>query len=907
MALEAGTRLGPYEVLSGIGAGGMGEVYRAKDTRLERTVAIKVLNSALIASPELKARFDREAKVISQLQHPNICVLHDVGSENGTDFLVMEFLEGESLAERLRKGPLSAQDLLNIAIEIADALEKAHRAGVVHRDLKPGNVMLTKAGAKLLDFGLAKPFAAGASATAGSGSSASVFAAAMTQTSPAHSPGSPLSTAGALIGTVQYMSPEQIQGVEADARSDIFAFGVMLFEMATGKRAFEGKTQASIVGQILAVDPPSVSTLRPETPPGLDRVIRICLDKDPDERVQTVHDLKLELQRIAESAAIVPAAAPVVAPARQPWLLWIVAAVLAIAVIALGVWYVQMLRVPQVSVHSYVLPPGKSEFNFLANWAGPAVVSPDGRRIAFIAKKPISGEDVLWVQPLNSPTAQPMAGTENAGYPFWSYDSRYVGFFANGKLEKIDANGGPPQVLCDASSGRGGTWNQDDVILFTPSTGTGLSKVSAAGGVPAQVLTLDTKAGEISQRWPEFLPDGKHFLFWIQLSGSTAGGGIYSGSLDSPEHKLLVTTGSSGAYAEPGYLLFVRDGALMAQRLNTRKLQLEGDATPIADHVAVNTSTYRSVFTVSRTGNLLYLGSGETSGSHLNWFGVDGKQTGAAVAEAGLYYQPALSPDGKRLAAGIESGATMDIWVVDLQRHTKTRLTFGPGRSSWPVWSPDGRWIYYSNNGGGADNHIYRRPADGTGNSESVVVTEGVTEIPSAITADGKYLSYFLQERKVSNGFDVYALPLFGDKKPIPQVTTKFNEVVPRFSPDGKWLAYMSNETGQMEVYVKPFPGESGKYQVSTSGGATPRWRADSRELYFVKNDTIMAVDVRVNASALELGTPRELIKVPMAPSPIGPYDVSADGKKFLVNQLGEAKVLAPLTLVTNWTADLKK
>jgi serine/threonine protein kinase len=422
MALTSGTRLGPYEIQSPLGAGGMGEVYRARDTRLERTVAIKVLNAQLVGNTELRARFEREAKIISQLQHPHICVLHDVGNEGLVDYLVMEFLQGESLADRLRRGPLAPEQVLTIAIEIADALEKAHRAGVVHRDLKPGNVMLTKSGAKLLDFGLAKPLGATGAAGTGSGS-ASVLAAALTQTMPSPSPTTPLSAAGAVIGTVQYMSPEQIQGIEADARSDIFAFGVMLFEMVTGKRTFEGKTQASIVGQILAVEPPSVSTLRPGTPPGLDRLIRLCLDKDPDERIQTAHDLKLQLQAVVEAQPTAPA--PTVAAVRRLWLPWAAAAVLAVAAVAFAAAYFQSLRAQQVSVHSYILPPDKTTFMLTGNVAGPPVLSPDGVRIAFVART-ADGKQMLWIRPLNSAIAQPMSGTDGATYPFWSADSRYA-------------------------------------------------------------------------------------------------------------------------------------------------------------------------------------------------------------------------------------------------------------------------------------------------------------------------------------------------------------------------------------------------------------------------------------------------------------------------------------------------
>src|SRR5271169_6641852 len=670
MALTSGTRLGPYEIESPLGAGGMGEVYRARDTRLERTVAIKVLNGQLVASAELRARFEREAKVISQLQHPNICVLHDVGNEGAIDYLVMEFLQGESLADRLRKGPLAADQVLTIAIEIADALEKAHRAGVVHRDLKPGNVMLTKAGAKLLDFGLAKPLGATVASGTGRSSSASVFAAALTQTMPSPSPVSPLSTAGALIGTVQYMSPEQIQGIEADARSDIFSFGVMLFEMVTGKRTFEGKTQASIVGQILAVDPPSVSTLHPQTPLGLDRVIRLCLDKDPDERIQTAHDLKLQLQAIAE-APVTTTQAPVVVPARRPWLPWAAAAVLAIAAIVFALAYMQSLRTPQVSVHSYILPPEKATFLLTGNTAGPPVLSPDGLRIAFAAKN-ADGKQMLWIRPLNSAIAQPMSGTEGATYPFWSADSRYVAFFAAGKLNKLDASGGPPQALCDAPSGRGGTWNSTGTIVFTPDSTSGLARVDAAGGTRVALTTLDAK--ETSHRWPNFFPDGNHFLYFAH-GGTSADSGIYLAALDSKERKLLLRNDSNAIYAAPGYLLFVRDNTLMGQRLNLRSLALEGEAKPLADHVAVNTDTWRGILTASANGELLYQHGAAGGGSQLVWYDASGKQGEPVLPETADYYQPTFSPDTSRLAFVLENNAVGDIWVLDLARHTKTRIT----------------------------------------------------------------------------------------------------------------------------------------------------------------------------------------------------------------------------------------
>jgi Tol biopolymer transport system component/tRNA A-37 threonylcarbamoyl transferase component Bud32 len=907
MALTSGTRLGPYEIESPLGAGGMGEVYRARDTRLERTVAIKVLNAQLVASTELRARFEREAKIISQLQHPHICVLHDVGNEGPIDYLVMEFLQGESLADKLRKGPLAPEQVLSIAIEIADALEKAHRAGVVHRDLKPGNVMLTKSGAKLLDFGLAKPLSATVASGTGRTSSASVFAAALTQTMPAQSPASPLSTAGAVIGTVQYMSPEQIQGVEADARSDIFSFGVMLFEMVTGKRTFEGKTQASIVGQILAVDPPSVSTLRPQTPPGLDRVIRLCLDKDPDERIQSAHDLKLQLQAIAE-APLAATQSPVVLPARRPWLAWTAAGVLAIVAIGFALAYLQSLRAPQVSVHSYILAPEKATFVLTGNDAGLPVLSPDGLRLAFVAKS-ADGKQMLWIRPLNSAVAQPMSGTEGAIYPFWSPDSRYVAFFAAGKLNKLDASGGPPQALCDAPNGRGGAWNSAGTIVFAPDTTSGLARVDSAGGARVPLTTLDPK--ETSHRWPDFLPDGNHFIYFAH--GSTnADSAIYLAALDSKERKLLLRNDSNAIYAAPGYLLFVRDNTLMAQRFNLRSLALEGEAKPLADHLATNTDTWRGILTASANGELLYQHGAAGGGSQLVWYDASGKQGEPVLPETAGYYQPTLSPDASKLAFVLENNGIGDIWVLDLARHTKTRITFGPLYSDWPIWWPDGKSIVFSYGPSGNVDSLYRQNADGTGSKEKLLETPGIIELPFSVSPDGRYIAYMRRDPKSSAGLDIWALPMFPDKsgeqKPFPVIATNFQDVAPSFSPDGKWLAYANNETGRFEVYIQPFPSGAGRWQVSTAGGTRPNWRKDSRELFFFSTDQqVMAVDVNQEGASLHLGTPHALFKAPTVTSPSGPYTVSADGKKFVMNTVLPQSITEPLTLITNWPADLKQ
>ena len=628
MALGAGHRLGPYEIVCELGAGGMGEVYRARDTRLERTVAIKVLNSQIVASPEARGRFEREAKVISQLQHPHICVLHDVGSDNGTDFLVMEYLEGESLSDKIRRGPLPLADVLKMGIEIADALEKAHRAGIIHRDLKPGNVMLTKSGAKLLDFGLAKPLASGVAAT-GKGSAASVFAA-MTTSSPA----TPLSSAGTVVGTVQYMAPEQIQGMEADARSDVFAFGALLYEMVTGKRAFEGKTQASIVGQILAVTPPPITTLQPVTPAALSRLVTACLEKD--------HDVKMRLKEIAEGEATPVAATPARGGQRS---LWFAAAAVTLALATACGYFAYVATRPKQVLRSTLLPPEKSFFVTTPPDSGVPVLSPDGTRIAFVARDS-KGVLAVYVRALNSLTAQPLAGTAGAIHPFWAPDSRNLGFFADGRLKRIDANGGPAQELAMADRGRGGAWGPDGTILFSPSINDPLMRVPAGGGpaTPASKMA----PGEVGHRWPSFLPDGKHYIFWARGDKPS----ICIGSLDSTEHQKLLENGTNAVYASPGYLLFVRDESLMAQRFDANKLSTVGEAVPIANHVSINGASFRGVFSISDTGVLVYQSGGGSGGWQMQWTGRDGKVL-STIEGQNTYLEPSISPDGKRVAASV--------------------------------------------------------------------------------------------------------------------------------------------------------------------------------------------------------------------------------------------------------------
>ncbi len=874
----------------------MGEVYRARDTRLGRDVAIKVLPERFISSPDFRQRFEREARAISSLQHPHICVLYDVGHDDAAgEYLVMEFLEGESVAERLKRGKLPLVDLLKIGMHVAAALDKAHRQGVVHRDLKPANIMLTKSGAKLMDFGLAKPVA---SSVAGGAGSAPLLSAAVTATGGA-GPGSPLTQAGAMVGTIHYMSPEQIEGKEADARSDIFALGATLYEMATGVRPFEGKSQLSVASAILEKDPEPISKVQPLAPAALDRLVAQCLAKNPDERFQCAADVALELKWISEApvAAVSDRRGVDQRSTLQRALPWALTAAGVLAAIILGGLWLRLLLAPSTSVHAYILPPDKATFDPYAR----AAISPDGRRIAFGATGS-AGRPMLWVQPLNSGTAQPLAGTEGATYPFWSADSRYLGYFAGGKLNKIDASGGPPQALCDAPTGRGGTWSQEGIIVFASDQAGPLMRVDAAGGTPVEVTVTESGAGMALHRLPWFLPDGKHFLYF-STSVSGVDRGIYAGALGSKEQVLVLHNDSNAIYAPPGYLLLVRDGALMAQRFNTSKLAVEGDAVPVAGHVGIGR------FSVSGSGVLLFQEGGIATASQLIWFDRTGNQIELALPETAQYSDPMLSPDGSKLAVTIaDSPATSDIWVIDLARKTKSRITFGPGSNRYPVWWPDGRSIVFGSNrdGGYA---IYRRAADGTGADEKVLETPGSEIEPYSVSPDGRYIAYQFFMGSKANANDVWALPMFGDRKPFPVVSTPFNEVDPAISPDGKWVAYLSNDTGQYEVYIKPFPSGEGKWQVSTTGSrGLAVWRRDSKELYFLSiGGKLTAVEVREKGASLELGTPQELFQANTSRMTGTPFAASADGKRFLINGTTAQAASQPLTLVTNWTADLKK
>ncbi|HEY4932356.1 MAG TPA: protein kinase [Terriglobales bacterium] len=720
MALTSGTQLGPYEIQSPLGAGGMGEVYRARDTRLDRTVAVKILPSHLSDNPEAKKRFEREARSISSLNHPNICTLYDIGQQEGVDFLVMEFLEGETLADRLMKGPLPPEDVLKYGGEICEGLEKAHRSGVVHRDLKPGNIMLTKTGAKLMDFGLAKE-------TMSPSLDASALAAVTS--------GQPLTEKGTIVGTFQYMSPEQLQGHEADARSDIFALGAVPYEMITGKRAFPGERQISVASAILEKNPEPITASRPMSPPALDYVVRTCLAKDPEGRFQTAHDVKLQLKWIAEGGSQAGEAGRVPA-GRRRWerASWLLATAFFLLMIAsdMAWWQASNTRPHLMYFHTSVPFP-----------ANDLALSPDGRLLAMVAYSTQANNYVLWTYEVGGRRTTSLDGTQGASYPFWSPDGKFLGFFADGKLKKVDVSGGQIQVLCDAPNGRGGTWNRDGVIVFAPdSFGVGLFRVSSWGGTPVEMTKPDRSRFETSHRWPVFLPDGKHFLYLAaNFSGKLENNAIFLGSLDSQERRSLVSTSANAAYAEPGYLLYLRDKTLVAQPFDRRRYVLSGEPHTLSDEVLYFTQVDRAIFSVSGREVLVTQTGKGASISQLTWFDRSGNAVGT-VGMPGVYNNVRLSPDGRRVAVDQtdQDGRNNDIWIHESARGATMRLTFDPSFHQAPIWSPDGRQILFNSNRK-LGFQLYLKNADGSG-SEEEVADSGASVVVNAWdwSRDGKYV-----------------------------------------------------------------------------------------------------------------------------------------------------------------------
>jgi Tol biopolymer transport system component len=870
----------------------MGEVYKALDTRLNRTVAIKVLRRA-VASVELRSRLQREAQMIASLNHPHICVLYDIGQQDGTDFLVMEYLDGETLAARLNRGPLLLDQALEYAIQVADALDKAHQQGMVHRDLKPGNIMLTKSGAKVLDFGLAK-----VSPRASVGATNSDVATAQ--------PAPPITAEGTILGTVHYMSPEQLEGKEADLRSDIFALGAVLYEMIAGSKAFDGKSQASLIGAIMEREPPREPLIEKSTPPALERTIRKCLAKDPSKRWQSAGDLRDQLAWIRDHPAET-LAQPAATSRRQLLVAWTAAAVLATVGVAQTYRIFHLPEVDQPMVRFAIDAPAEAPFGTNASLVE---VSFDGHQLAIV----LGGK--LWIRSLDTMEARPLPGTEGGILPFWSPDSRYLGFSQSGKLMKIDVTGGRPQTLCNTVGvNGGGSWSPDGkLILFSAgsSPSTGQIFVVPAGGGEAKPVISAKPGGAQGYNSPSFLPDGKHFIY-VTRPGSS----VFLASLDGGTPVEILKADSKVVFVQPGYLLFVREQTLMAQQFDSDKRVLTGNVTPIAEQIGVSFGTGRAAFSASWNGVLAFRSGGTSNRLELVWYNRNGKEMGKA-GDVTDYRGIALSPDGTRTAVHIhdekEGGF---LWIIDLIRGGTSRFSFNKGHSTGPVWSPDGRQLVYDNNvssavGTAGGWEMYQKSSDGTG-EEKVLFKDAGFNGTWDWSSDGKYLLY--DELSASTQEDLWVLPLTGETKPSAFANSAFREIMGRFSPDGRWIAYASDETGRFEVYIQPFDRTGGKHLVSTAGGAQPLWNRNGKEIFFLDpNGNVMSAGITVSGNALRVDVPKALFRArPSGGFPGGGltyvYAVSADGQRFLITSLQQSEVgkTTPLAVVLNWPKMLKR
>jgi serine/threonine protein kinase/Tol biopolymer transport system component len=908
-----GKQFGHYQIQAFIGAGGMGEVYAAKDTRLGRKVAIKLLPAALTRDVDRLRRFEQEARAIGMLNHPNILTIHDIGTHEDQPYIVSELLEGETLRERIKGGALAPRRATDFALQIARGLAAAHERGVVHRDLKPENLFITRdERVKILDFGLAK-LRRSRIEDRGSRIEESRF-------NPQSSILNPLSTApGVVMGTVGYMSPEQIRGEEAGSRSDIFSFGVILFEMFAGERPFRGDTAVETMSAILKADAPELPAPLGAQSPGVERVVHRCLEKRPEQRFQSASDLGFALEALTTTASRqAEVATPPLQMLRQRasqmnWLGrlgWALAGLALLAAIPLAVAFFKRPPGRTESIRLSIAPPEN------AVRMGDPAISPDGRRLAFVAFA--DNKSLLWVRPMGSLAAQPLPGTEGAASPFWSPDSRAIAFFAQGKLKKIALSGEPPVALCDASSNignrGGGSWNRDGVILFVPHLNAGVHRVAASGGTPAPVTTPDASQEESSHLSPHFLPDGRRFLYLV-TGGQQGETGVYLASLDKPEKRRLLTASSGAVFAPPGYLLFVRDGSLLAQAFDAGGQQVTGEALRIADQMEGG-GFGRGGFTASNTGVLVY-GSRNANAPNqqLYWVDREGKPIGA-TGSPGNYLGAALSPDETRIATSRpdRQSGTPDIWLHDLARGADQRFTLDPANDFFPIWSPDASRLAWVSTRDGASS-LYSKPASGGASQDELLYRSGHQKNPSD-WADSAGVGNFIlfQDNDPKTKWDLWALPLGGERKPVPLVQSAFNETSGRLSPDARWLAWTSDESGRNEIYVQAFqPGGTpagGRWQVSIKGGENPRWRRDGNELFYVAPEgKLMAVEVR-GAKSFEAGAARELFDLRALRGGLramgNNYAVSADGRKFLVTTNLEEMIASPFTIVLNWAADLK-
>jgi serine/threonine protein kinase/Tol biopolymer transport system component len=872
MPLTLGTRIGPYETLSLLGSGGMGEVYRARDTKLGRDVALKILPDAFISDPERLARFQREAQVLASLNHPHIGAIYGLEESNGVRALVLELVEGPTLADRFAQGAIPLDEALSIAKQIAEALEAAHEQGVIHRDLKPANIKVRPDGTvKVLDFGLAKltetPAASGAVGLSQS----------PTITTPEM-----MTRVGTILGTAAYMSPEQATGRPADKRSDVWAFGCVLYEMLAGRRAFEGEDVAAILGAVLKTEP-DWTRLRADTPPPVRRLLRLCLEKHAKNRRSDASDVRIDIEQAVQEPE--RTAAPTAASTRRTRVAWIVAAVMSAALASIAVR--QFREAPladQPEMRLEITTPATSAPLDFA-------LSPDGRNLVFVASG--DGAQRLWLRRLDQAEAQPLAGTDEAIFPFWSADNRSIGFFSSGKLKRIDVAGGPPRVLTDAAPGRGGAWNADGTILFASSAaGSRVFRIPASGGEAVPVTRL--APSQTSHRFPRFLADGRHFIFYAQ--GTTGMQGIYLASLDGGEPKRLTAADTAGEVLGPDRIVFISQGALVTRRLDLKRGELLGGPETLADHVGSNAS-FRGGVSVSGDGRIAYRASGGER-TQLTWHDRTGKPVGVANQPDGQgLLAPELSPDGRRVAVDRTVQGNRDVWLIDPARGGLTRLTFGPSVDGFPVWAPDGTRIAFESNRKGPYG-LYIRPSGPVGTEEAIAESPN-SRWPLDWSKDGRFLLYHEDDPKT--GSDIWALPMTGsDRTPI--VVARSATVTGQFSPDGRWVAYDTNESGQFQIVVQPFPNPSGKSQISTGGGTTPRWRVDGKELYFIGPDgKLMASLIHASASSFEAETPVPLFQTRMNNiSSKRQYAVASDGR-FLINQILDDASGTPITLILNW------
>jgi eukaryotic-like serine/threonine-protein kinase len=907
-----GQTISHYEILEKLGEGGMGIVYKAHDTKLDRTVALKFLPQNVSPSDEDKTRFIQEAKAAATLNHQNICTIHDIQEHENQLFIVMEYIDGQTLRDRTelqKDAPISLKQAIDIGIQISEGLAAAHESGIIHRDIKPENVMLKKDGrVVVMDFGLAKLRVSGVSR---------------------------LTKEGSTVGTMGYMAPEQVQGLDVDHRADIFSLGVILYELFAGEAPFKGAHETAMAYEIVNVDPSPLTTLKPDIDPELDRIVLECIDKDKDERYQSAREVAKDLKRFKRESGRqrvskvtsrydVPVSS---AAGQQNTRTDDLAAevpvskskginrplVISIGVVALllaSILLLMLLRQQPVEVQkirAYILPEPGSQLHFTGFDAGPVAVSPDGKMIAYTATNS-EGRNVLWVRPLEEPHARQLRGTENAAYPLWSPDSRNIGFFSDEKIKYVAAAGGPTVIITDAAGGgRGGTWGIDGTILFTPAFNTPIHMVHASGGESKPITTIDTVRGETTHRWPSFLPDGKHFLYFVRVSGeqATEGDGVFVGSTDSDVKKMILRNSSHAIYAS-GHILFVRENMLMAQPFDTKRLEFSGEPFPVTEHVRVDVPFNLSVFSASQTGMLAYMQGEGVSGTDLALYDRRGNIIGT-VGERAMFADPNISPDGSKVAVGIYDNQTRvyDIWIYDIQRGIRTRFTFDPVNEQFPLWTNDGRSIVYSKSKEGVET-LVMKSSTGAG-VEEILTQSNRLMIANAWSPDGKYLAYFTAGDP-QTGFDSWILPIENGKDPYPFLRTQFNEGGPVFSPDGKWIAYASNESGRSEVYVRPFLEPGGKWQISTDGGSRPNWMSDGGEIiYITENGTIMSAEISIKESAIDVGTVRPLFET-RASMYRKTYDVTPDGQLFVTDSLPEGDDdNEMITLIVNWDADVRK